>query len=83
MVKNPLEFRTGEIRVEKQTGLFSNPGLQPFCFEFFTKFCCSAILPDNGIVDRLTGMPVPDYRGLPLVGDTNANDICSACAVLL
>ena len=35
----------------------------------------AAVLPDDGVVDRLAGRAVPDHGGLALVGDADAGDI--------
>ena len=38
------------------------------------------VLPDDGAVDRLAGLTVPDDCGLALIGDANARDpVCAAC----
>lgn len=36
--------------------------------------CSAAIWPGNGIVQRSTGFRVPDYGGLPLIGDPDCSD---------
>src|SRR5207244_11465518 len=35
----------------------------------------AAILPDDGVVDRLAGRAVPHDRGLALVGDADGGDV--------
>ena len=35
----------------------------------------AAVLPDDGVVDRLAGGAVPDQRGLALVGDADGRDV--------
>ena len=35
----------------------------------------AAVLPDDGVVDRLAGGAVPDTRGLALIGDADAGDV--------
>jgi hypothetical protein len=35
----------------------------------------AAVLPDDGVVDRLAGAAVPQHRGLALVGDADGGDV--------
>ena len=35
----------------------------------------AAVLPDDGIADRLSGRAVPDQRGLALIGDADRGDV--------
>ena len=35
----------------------------------------AAVLPDDGVVDRLAGAAVPDHHGLALVGDADGGDV--------
>ena len=35
----------------------------------------AAVLPDDGVVDRLAGGAVPEHRGLALIGDADAGDV--------
>ncbi len=37
--------------------------------------CGTAVLPDDGVVDRLAGLAVPHHNGFALVGDTESGDI--------
>ena len=43
----------------------------------------AAILPDNGVVNRLAGLAIPDDSGLALVGDANGRHIARAGASFL
>src|SRR6185369_17588718 len=36
---------------------------------------CAPILPDDCVVDGLTGLAIPEERGLTLVGDANGGDV--------
>ena len=47
----------------------------PGGFEFIAQRGGAAALPDDGMMDRLTGSPIPDDRRLALVGDTDSGDI--------
>src|SRR5437660_563882 len=35
----------------------------------------ASVLPDDGVVDRLPGLAIPDNRGLTLVGDANGSRV--------
>jgi hypothetical protein len=52
-------------------------------FEFGATVSGAPILPDDGVVDRLAGLAIPDQRGLALVGDTYARNLYSFFSGLL
>ena len=43
--------------------------------ELLTELTGAGVLPDDGVVHRLAGLPVPDHRGLALVGDPECGDV--------
>jgi hypothetical protein len=54
------------------TGLPANEWSQTLLSEPVTSQGCPAILPDDGVADRLTRAPLPDDGCFPLVGDAHA-----------
>ena len=38
----------------------------------------AAVLPDDGVVDRLAGLAIPDDGGLALVGDADRGDVLAS-----
>ena len=47
---------------------------EPLLLEMLAKFCCSAALPNNSIIYRLTGFLIPNYRCFTLIGYTDSCD---------
>src|ERR1041385_3406437 len=43
--------------------------------QLVTKACCTSILPNNGVVNRVTCGTVPNYSSLSLICDTDGFDI--------
>src|SRR5579872_1402926 len=69
VVEQPFHLRRGEIGIEEESRLRSD-----FRFPFprlqrAAPIRRSAILPDDGIVQRSAGCSVPDDRGLALIGN--------------
>ena len=75
MVQNPLQLGARKIGIYQQAGFCLNQ----LCFSVGAQLCagrfCSAILPDDGMVDGLTSFAIPDHRGFALVGDANGMDV--------
>ena len=70
----PAYLGGGEIRVRNETGLF--PDFEGhFRGDAFAELAGSAVLPHNGVAHRLAGCGVPNYGGLPLVGDAYGRDV--------
>ncbi len=72
VIEDPGDLGAGEIRIEDQAGLGRDRLLVPGAPQFITALGGAAILPDDGIVDRLAGGAIPHHRGLALVGDADA-----------
>ena len=80
VVEKPSDFAGGEIRIEYQACLLSYQGLVPGGSQSLDRTRCAAVLPDDGVVDRLPAGSFPDNRGLALVGDADRRNLRSACA---
>ncbi len=49
----------------------------PGVSEFIAEGGCTAVLPDDGVVDGLTGLTIPDDCRLALIGDSDSGDVCA------
>ena len=75
IVENPGDLGAGEIGIEQQPGLPGDHRFEPVGFAGGTELRRAPVLPDDRIVDRLTGFAVPDNGGLTLVGDADGGDV--------
>jgi len=75
LVEQPGDLGAAEIRINHQPGLLFYEFLNPFFFQLRTNLRGAPVLPDDGVVDRLAGLPVPDDGGLALVGDAHAHQV--------
>ena len=82
MIEYPFNLGARKIRVNHQTRIASNIGLEPFFFEAFTYICSALILPYDGIVNGLSSILVPDYGSFSLIGYTNGGNIRIAKTIL-
>ncbi len=75
LVEHPGDLGAGEIAVDQQARLLGDGvgvalGDQPLA-----QPRRAPVLPDDGVVDRLAGVPVPDERRLALVGDAEPGEV--------
>ena len=76
VVEQPGDLGGGEIRIEQQPGLGRrSPARGRRARSVVAGVGGAAVLPDDGVVDRLAGRAVPDDRGLALVGDADGGDV--------
>jgi len=71
VVKDPLQFGAREVGVDAQAGLALHQGLVPLLAQLRARGFGAPVLPDDGVVHRLAGAPVPHQGGLALVGDAD------------
>ena len=81
--EQPVDLRAGEIGVDDEAGLGAEGIGQALGLERVAVFARPAALPDDGVVDGLTGDLIPDDRGLALVGDADGGDVGGSRADLL
>ena len=72
VVEDPGDLGAGEIGIEDQAGLGRDLVLVAGALQRVAEVGGAAVLPDDGVVDRLAGAAVPHHRGLALVGDADA-----------
>ena len=71
MVKDPFDFCSREISVDHQACLLMDATRPALGFQLLTVVGCTPILPNNRIIDRETGLTIPNDGCLSLIGDTN------------
>ncbi len=74
IVEDPADLGAGEIGVEQQAGLGGEQRFEAICLQLRAQWRGAPVLPDDGVVDRLAGLAVPDQRRLALVGDADGGD---------
>ncbi len=74
VVQNPLQLAGGKVGVGNQPGFLPDGLLQPVPPEPFDAVRRPAALPDDGVIDGLSGGGVPDQGGFSLVGDADGGD---------
>ena len=73
-VEQPGDLGGGEIGVEQQAGARPRVGLAALPAQAVAKRGAAPVLPDDGLVYRRAGGPIPEHRGLALVGDADRID---------
>ena len=75
VVEDPLDLRPGEVGGQRQPDELLVPVGSLLAAEFLDDLLGAGVLPDDGVVDGLTGFLVPHEGGLALVGDTDRDQI--------
>jgi len=71
VLQHPGQFGGREIGVDHQARVLANQiGMTGFA-QGLTTCLTTAVLPDDGVAQGLAALPVPQHRGLTLVGDAN------------
>src|ERR1700683_4586222 len=78
--EHPGDFGGGEIRIEQEAGLLPDGLLHAFVAQAFAEGRGAAILPDDGVANRLAGLAIPDDGGFALVGGAKGCDVARADA---
>ena len=76
MIQYPTNLAGREIRIQKQSGLFTNHCLLSFLLQLLAIIICLPGLPDDGKINRLTAFLIPDNRSLSLIGNTDSRHLC-------
>lgn len=74
-VQDPGDLRAGRIGVDQQAGPVLPTAKALITGELFAQLGGPGVLPDDGVVDRFPGVPVPDDRGLALIGQPHGRDV--------
>ena len=75
VVQNPLDLRSAEVGVDNETRLAAYHLRYALALEFVAIVRRTAILPYDGIVDRLLGIRIPHDRRLALVRDADTGNV--------
>ena len=75
LAEEPVDFAGGEVGVEDEAGLLLDEGFLAAVAEGGHVVGGAAVLPDDGVVERLAGVFVPEEGGLALVGDAEGGDV--------
>ena len=76
VVEDPADLRPREVGGQRQPDLGLVPlGAAAQVTELLDDRVGAGVLPDDRVVHRLAGRPVPDQRGLALVGDPDGGDV--------
>ena len=71
IVQDPGNLGGAEIGIRHQAGLFPNLFVEPVLLQRLDHVRSAAALPHDRVVYGLACVPVPEKRGLPLVGDAD------------
>ena len=75
MIQDPFQFRSGKIGVRNQTGFLSNQLWHAVFFHLLNHISCSATLPYNCRINRLSCLLIPHNRSLSLIRDSDSVNI--------
>ena len=77
LIQNPFQLRRRKVSIDDKACLLAETLRQSFFHQGITISRGSPALPDNGVIDRLSGIFVPDDGRLSLVCDADGSDIRS------
>jgi hypothetical protein len=62
-------------RSQGQAGLVAQAVIAAVTGELLDNRIDAGVLPDEGVVEGLAGPPIPDQRGLALIGDADGGEV--------
>ena len=71
VVEQPFELAGREVSVDDEAGFGTDHRFEPACAQLGAERLGAAVLPDDGVVQRLAAAPVPQQCGFALVGDAD------------
>src|SRR3974390_1087347 len=75
MVQQPADLARGEISVNDQARLAGYKFAIAGALKIIAKPGCPAVLPDDGVMNRLSAPAVPNDRRLALISDADCRDV--------
>ena len=78
IVEQPPQLQSGEIARQRKSGLGPQAVVAAIAGIFGDDRIDPGVLPDQSVVKRLAGSPVPDQRRLALIGDADGGEIRGA-----
>ena len=73
--QNPSQIAAGEVRGRRQPSAVANNVTSAVGIEIVDKRRSPRVLPDDGVVVRAAGAPIPHDRRLALIGDTKRDEV--------
>jgi hypothetical protein len=71
----PLDLRAGEVGVEHEAGVLADELFVALVLQLLAAVGGPAVLPDDRVVQRLAGVPVPGDDRLTLIGDADGLEV--------
>ena len=75
VVENPRDLAPREVGVDHETRALADERVVAVGPEAVAEVRRAPVLPDDGVVDRLAGLAIPDDGRLALVGDADGRDV--------
>src|SRR5207248_8601910 len=75
LVEQPRDLGAAEVGIDHEPGAFGDETLGADLLELRAHRRRAPVLPDDRVVDRLAGLPVPDDRRLALVRDADRHHV--------
>jgi hypothetical protein len=75
MIEDPSDLGATEVRVEDQTRFCPYIVEMPALAKLGAALTRSAILPHDGSMNGLSGLPIPHHRGLALIRHANGRNL--------
>ena len=83
VIQNPLDLGTGKIGINHKSGFVPISFGQSFFLQCITFRCGAPALPDNRMINRFSGFPIPYHCGFALIGDSDRRNLLRGNAKLL
>src|SRR5580704_8906074 len=75
VVEDPGNFAGGKVRIDQQAGALLDQRFVAVGFELVAERRGATVLPDNRVVNRLSGFAVPYDGGLSLIGNPECGNV--------
>ena len=77
ILQQPAQLGATEVGIGDQAGLTADGLIEPLSTQCITETGSTPVLPHDGVVYRLTGLPVPYDSRFALVSDADSGDIAA------
>ncbi len=75
VVEEPFDLGARKVGVYHEPGLVPDHIFVPLLAKFLAYRGAATVLPNDGVVDRLSGVAIPHHGGLALVGDADGGEV--------